>query len=505
MRRRLVGLVMLVGFGVIGMAGPVRAQARPLDGLDGYIENALKQFHGVGLAVAIVKDDSIVYARGFGVKKVGDPAPVTPKTVFAIGSTTKAFTAAALGMLVDEGKIGWDDKVTDRLPGFQLFDPAVTREIAIRDLLTHRSGLNRGDRLWMGSTLTRDQVIHQVRYHKPAYSFRTTWSYQNIMFLSAGQIVPAVTATSWDDFLKTRIFQPLGMTSTSTSIRDLASQPDVATPHDQRGGAVVAIPYRNIDNIGPAGSINSNVLDMAQWIRFHLNGGKVGGRELLKPKTEQELFTVQMPMRPESEIGFLYPGAQFLGYGLGWILFDEAGRKVAEHSGGIDGMLTELMLVPSEHLGVIVLSNNGASLVAFPLARGIINRYLGVKADPVAAMAPLVAALATQRQAIEDSLNRTRAKDTKPSLPLDAYAGEYSDPMYGTARVTVDGAKLVFKVESFRDALVLDHWHYDTFRGPWGDPTFGQAMATFRLDARGKVAGVTVEGLEYEFLRVVGK
>src|SRR6185295_11910011 len=221
-------------------------------------------------------------------RKLGDPAPVTPRTLFAVGSTTKAFTTAALGMLVDEGKLSWDDKVTDRLKGFQLYDPAVTREITVRDLVTHRSGLSRGDRLWMGSNLSRAEVIRRVRFHRPSTSFRTTFGYQNIMFLSAGEIIPALTGKSWDDFLKERIFTPLGMTSTSTTVRALRDQPDVAEPHELRNGAPATVPYRQIDNIGPAGSINSNVLDMAQWIRLHLNGGKVGGQVLLKPETERE-------------------------------------------------------------------------------------------------------------------------------------------------------------------------------------------------------------------------
>ena len=232
-------------------AQPKPKQTDPLMGLDGYVQDALVKFKGVGLAIAIVKDDSIVYAKGFGVKKLGEPAPVTPKTIFAIGSTTKAFTAAALGTLVDQGRLSWDAKVTDVMKGFELADPAVTRELTVRDLLTHRSGLSRGDLLWMGSDLSRAEVIRRVRFHRPTWSLRTTFGYQNIMYLTAGEIIPALTGQSWDDYLKATFFQPLGMSSTSTTVRGLEKQSDVATPHIDLDGKTVPIAYRQIDNIGP--------------------------------------------------------------------------------------------------------------------------------------------------------------------------------------------------------------------------------------------------------------
>jgi CubicO group peptidase (beta-lactamase class C family) len=495
---------------LITVPGAGVAQARgagrdPLAGLDAYIQDAMAKGNGVGLAIAVVKNDSIVYARGFGVRRLGEPAPVTPRTVFAVGSTTKAFTAAALGMLVDQGQLAWDDRVTRHLPEFELFDPAVTREITVRDLITHRSGLSRGDRLWMGSRYSRPEVIRRVRYHSPTWSLRTTFGYQNIMYLAGGEIIPAVTGVSWDDFLRDRIFQPLGMTSTSTTVRGLDRQPDVAQPHDRRDGKVVPVPYRNIDNIGPAGSINSNVLDMAQWIRLHLNGGKAGGRQLISPAIMRELHSPQMWLSPAAgELAMLYPGVNFLGYGLGWFLFDHAGRKVVEHSGGIDGMITELMMVPSEQLGVVVLSNNGASILAFPVARAVVNRYLGVAADPLPPSLAMAATLEEQGKKLEDSLERARARGRGPSLPLEAYAGVYDDPMYGAARVAVESGKLVLQGDGLAAELPLEHWHYDVFRGEWGDAALGKAFVTFRLAADGSVAGLRVDGLEPEFTRRAG-
>jgi CubicO group peptidase (beta-lactamase class C family) len=491
---------------VLAISLPVVAGAQkptgrsPLTGIEAWIDTAMVKGHGVGLAVAVVKDDSIVFAKGFGVKKLGDPAPVDPKTIFAVGSTSKAFTAAALGMLVDEGRIGWDDKVTDRLPGFQLYDPAVTREITIRDLLTHRSGLSRGDRIWLGSNLSRAEVIRRVRFHRPTWSFRTVWGYQNMMYLTAGEVIPAVTGTTWDAFLKDRIFTPLGMSSTSTSTRGLETQADVAQPHEDVDGKITTIPWRNIDNVGPAGSINSNVLDMAQWIRFHLAGGSVGGKQLLRPETHRELLTPQMWIRSAEGLETFYGSTHFLGYGLGWFLFDRAGRKIIEHSGGIDGMITELILVPEEKLGVIVLSNR-SSLLAFPVGQHIVDQYLGQgNVDRLGSFLASQTQSEARERTVEDSLTRSRAASSRPALAIEAYTGTFDNPMFGPARVALESGKLVVQIQSQRNPLNLEHWQYDTFRGAWGDRHFGKAFVTFRV-VNGTATGLTIDGIEQEFVR----
>ncbi|MBM4186242.1 MAG: DUF2911 domain-containing protein [Gemmatimonadetes bacterium] len=501
---RLFAATLLVVVGTdIGVAQRPRARqaSDPLAGLDAYIQDGMTKLKGIGLAIAVVKNDSVVYAKGFGVKKLGDPSPVTPRTLFAVGSTSKAFTTAALGMLVDEGRFGWDTRAGDLLKGFEVSDPKVTREITVRDLVTHRSGLSRGDRLWMGSNFSRAEVLRRVRYHQPSWSIRTTFGYQNIMYLAAGEIIPAVTGRSCDDFLKERIFLPLGMPTTSTSVTALKDQPDVATPHTAIDGTVVPIEYRNIDNIGPAGSINSNVLEMAQWIRFHLNGGSVNGRPLLAPATHREMFATQMWLRPEGEMAMLYPGANFLGYGLGWFLYDQVGRKVVEHSGGIDGMITELIMVPSERLGVIVLTNAGGSLAAFPIARAVINRYLGVDQDPIAAIAPMVAMVESLGKKAEDSIAKARVVGKGPSLALEAYAGVFDNPMYGPARVTLANGSLAVSVDGQEHPLDLGHWHYDVFRGASRDKRLGRTWVNFRLGNDGGVAGLSIDGLEQEFVR----
>ena len=237
------------------LAGPLPAQQGLLKGLDAYVAQALKDWEAPGLAIAVVRHDSVVFARGYGVRELGKAETVDANTIFAIGSTSKAFTAALLGMLVDQGRIRWDDPVTRYLPGFQLYDPYVTREITIRDLLTHRSGLARGDGLWAASGYRRDEVIRRVRFLKPSWSFRSQYGYQNIMFLTAGELAGRVYGKSWDEVVRQQIFEPLGMTRTRTSVDALKGMDDVATPHERIDDAVRPVEWMNIDNIGPAGSI----------------------------------------------------------------------------------------------------------------------------------------------------------------------------------------------------------------------------------------------------------
>lgn len=242
------------------------ATAPPPD-IDAYVARVMKTFEVPGLSLAIVKDGQIVLTKGYGVRETGKLEPVDEHTLFGIASNTKAFTATALAMLVDEGKLRWDDPVVRHLPWFQLYDPYVTRELTVRDLLTHRSGLGlgAGDLLfWPGTTFTRDEILHRMRYVKPASSFRSRYAYDNILYLAAGQIIPAITGKSWDDFVRERIFSPVGMTSSTTTVSGFKRGQNVATPHARIEGQVQPIPWMNIDNTAPAGAINSSAADMAK-------------------------------------------------------------------------------------------------------------------------------------------------------------------------------------------------------------------------------------------------
>ncbi|HEV8712564.1 MAG TPA: serine hydrolase domain-containing protein, partial [Candidatus Binatia bacterium] len=327
--------------------------------------------------MAIVKDDAVVFTKGYGVRTLGDPTPVTAPTVFWIGSATKAFTVASLAMLVDAGKLRWDDPATKYLPGLQLYDPYVTRELTVRDLLTHRSGLEGADFLWDGSGYDRDEILRHLRYLEPSWSFRSRFGYQNIMYLAAGQIIPAVTGQSWDTFVQERIFTPLGMTASHTSVTALPSGGDVAAPHAWIEGKVQPLPWHNLDNIGPAGSITSNVLDMAQWVRLQLGEGTYQQVQLFSAAVAKEMHMPQTVIRPEPPWSWFFPEAHFVLYGLGWFLHDYQGRKVVEHGGGTSGIRALVTLLPEEKLGLVILTNLGEIFLPEALRYRVFDAYLG--------------------------------------------------------------------------------------------------------------------------------
>jgi len=476
------------------------AQEAPSKDFDDYVNKALKDWDVPGLAIAIVKNDQIVFAKGYGVRKLGDTSAVDEKTLFAIGSSSKAFTSAAIAMLVDDGKLKLDDPATKYLPGFQLFDPYVTRELTVRDLLCHRSGLERGDFLWYGTSYSRDEIVRRVRYLKPTWSLRSMFGYQNIMYLAAGQIVAGVSGKTWDDFIRDRIFKPLGMTSSSTSINDLKNADDVATPHAKIEGKVEIIPWRNIDNIAPAGSINSNVVDMAQWVRLQLGEGVYKGQRLISSGGAKEMHTAQTVIRMDPPWTLFYSDAHFLNYGLGWFLHDHRGRKVVEHGGNIDGMSALVAMIPEEKLGLVILTNLNGTPLTSAIANRVYDLYLGVPPrDYSADLLKNYNALLEQGKQAQKKIEESRVKGTSPTLALDKYAGAYKDEMYGDAKVAVQNGKLVLTTPGFVGEL--DHWNYDTFQVTWRERSLGKALVTFTLNARGKVDEMKLPDLQISFKR----
>lgn len=481
------------------------AQQPPLNGFDDYVNKAIHDWEVPGLAIAIIKNDQVVFAKGYGVKKLGDPAPVDERTLFAIGSSSKAFTAAAVAMLVDEGKVKWDDRVTKYLPGFEAYDPYVTRELTVRDLMSHRSGLERGDMLWYGSENDRDEVLRRVRYLKPTWSLRSTFGYQNLMFLAAGQLVARVSGKSWDEFIRERIFIPLKMTASDTSIKDLKDSDDVASPHAKIEDKVEVISWRNIDNIAPAGSINSNVSEMAQWVRLQLNQGTYNNVRLFSSGVAREMHTPQTVIRAEPPYSQLYPEAHFINYGLGWFLSDYRGKKLVEHGGAIDGMRAEVAMIPEEKLGLVVLTNLHGSVLPHALMFKVFDMYLGApQRDWCGELLKTIKGLEEQGKAAEKKREAERVMGTSPSLALDKYAGTYMNDLYGNVKVTHENGKLsVHFGPAFNSAL--EHWHYDTFRAKFVAAGVTNAYVTFSLNAQGKIESVTLSlsGLtDYPFKRI---
>ncbi|HKK28260.1 MAG TPA: serine hydrolase [Gemmatimonadota bacterium] len=497
-RRALLALVALLGWALPRRAA---AQAAPLGGLDDYVRKAMAAWKVPGLALAIVKDDSVIYARGYGVREAGSDAPVDESTIFAIGSSSKAFTTAALAMLVGEGKLSWDDPVTRYLPRFQLHDAYPTRELTVRDLVTHRSGLPRCDLMWYGTHYDRDQVLHRVRFCEPAWSFRSHFGYQNIMFLAAGTVAARVEGVRWDALIEHRIFGPLGMTRSSTSVDSLEGMSDVATPHVVVDDSVRAIPWRNIDNIGPAGSINSSARDMARWLRFQLAGGVLDGDTLVAPDALAETHRPQMVIRQEPPWKELQPSGHFLDYGMGWFLHDYRGREIVEHGGSIDGMRAEVALMPEERLGLVVLTNKGGSSLGTPLMFRIFDAFLGApRKDWAARYASVQDSMERQQEKREEDLRKSRVEGTEPSLELSGYAGTYADSLYGEVRVRERDGALVLDYDDGAFTSRLEHWNYDTFRARWNDIVrraggLAGSLVTFHLDARGRVASLEVPGM----------
>ena len=501
---RLLGQLLLLA----ALAQVALAQNGSLNGLDDYVQKAMKEWEVPGVAIAIVKDDQIVLAKGYGVRKIGEPTAVDERTLFAIGSSSKAFTAASIAILVDQGKVKWDDPVTKYLPGFEMYDPYVTRELTVRDLLTHRSGLQRGDFLWYGTENDRDEILRRARFLKPSWSLRSTFGYQNIMYLAAGQLVAKVSGKTWDEFVQQHLFAPLAMTSSSTSVNALKTAANVASPHSKIDERLQPIPWRNIDNIAPAGSINSNVLDMAQWVRLQLGQGTIKNGRVFTAAAAKEMHASQTIIRYEPPYALWYPEAHFLNYGMGWFLSDYRGRKLVDHGGAIDGMRALVALMPEEKLGVVVLTNLSGSLLPVALMYRVFDGYLGAPPrDWSAEMRKTAKTLEEQAKAAEKKQESERATGTKPSVSLDKYAGTYRNDLYGDVKVTNNDAKLNFR---FGPAFTsdLEHWHYDTFRARFLAAGDAKTFVTFALNAQGKVDTLTLgmPGMsDYPFKRIPEK
>jgi CubicO group peptidase (beta-lactamase class C family) len=481
------------------LTGAAHAGADPLQGLDEYINKAIKEWDVPGLALAIVKDDQIVLSKGYGLRKLGETTPVDQDTLFAIGSASKAFTAAALGMLVDEGKIKWDDPAAKYLPSLQLYDPYVSHEITIRDLLSHRSGLERNELVWYGSSNNREEILRRLRYIKPGSSFRSKFGYQNVMYLAAGQVIPAVAKTSWDEFVQEKIFKPLNMTGSLTSTRPLVAAPDVAAPHQKIEDRVQVIPWRNIDNIGPAGSINSNVRDMAQWVRLQLGEGMYEKKRLLSSGVMQQMHAPQTIVPLEGITAKLNPNAHFMCYGLGWFLQDYRGRKLIQHGGNIDGMSAMVALLPEEKVGLVILTNLNGNQLPQALVYRIFDAYLQVPPrDWSAELSKTMKGIEELSKKALKKQEDERVKDTRPSLPLDRYAGTYKDDVFGELKIVLNKDRLLARLGPI--TADLEHWHYDTFRATPRERSLPKMMMSFALDARGKVEQLKTTGLGSELV-----
>jgi CubicO group peptidase (beta-lactamase class C family) len=462
------------------------AQADPLAGLDAWIEREMSLWQIPGMAVGVVRNDSLVYARGFGVLGLEDPRPVDEHTLFGVASTTKAMTVAALALLVDEGRLHWDDPVIEHLPDFRLADPWVTRNVTVRDLLTHQVGVGRmtGNRLRYLPNRTREEVMYRMRYHEPEAQFRSAYVYSNVMYMVAGEVVRAASGVSWDEFLATRLFQPLGMTRSNTTVDAIAAGENAAWPHQEMDGVVVPIARRNFDVVGASASVNTSIRDMSRWMRLHLGEpGVLEGQRLLSDSVMRQMHSAQVATGGSS-----LQDAPFRAYGLGWNLSDYRGRTMAQHGGATDGMNTTLVLMPSENLGVIVMTNTFNSLMN-AVANRVLDAHLGVDGpDWGEAYRQSYQRAYERAQARRDSVHDARIPGTAPTLGLDAYAGAYVDSLYADARVRREGDGLVLHFWDDPDMVAdLEHWHHDTFRVVWRNRAMREEWIWFTLGQDGAV------------------
>ena len=480
------------------------AQARPAGpppNFDAYVASVMKQFDVPGMGIAIVKDGQVVLAKGYGVKRLGSSDKVDADTRFGIASNTKAFTALALGMLVEEGKLEWDAPVVNYLPQFMMWDSWVTRQITVRDILVHNSGLGlgAGDLLWWPpTTYTPQEIMQRLRYIEPATSFRSAYAYDNVLYLVAGQLIQAVSGQSWSDFVTNRIIRPVGMKeATTTHAAAGDAQGNVSGTHAKVDGVVRVIKPFSDPNTDPAGGINAGANDMARWMIAQMDSGRVGDKRLWKQATTRQQWSVVTPLPTGPAPKELAPyTANFQGYGLGFFLRDYRGEKLVTHTGGLPGYVSLLMMLPNQKVGVVVLTNQESGAAFQAIGLHVLDYYLN--APPFDWLGGY-----TRRMARADSLmaaeNRATAaaRDSlsKPSLPLPRYATTYEDAWYGTVTVTFENGGLVMKFDK-TPALVGDlvHWQYDTWLVKWRDRELrADAFVTFTLNEEGKVAGATMK------------
>ena len=463
--------------------------------LDQTVEEVLASWKIPGIAVCVVKDDEVLLARGYGVRELGRPEAVDEHTLFAIASNTKAFTAAAVGMLVQEGKLDWDDPVSKYLPWFRLYDAHATGLMTVRDLLCHRAGLGTwaGDMLQF-STYPPREVLERVRHIEPAYPFRAGYGYSNLMFIAAGMVVEAVSGMSWDDFIRERLFTPLGFGDSVTAPMFFGTRTNIAAPHEEYEGEVRKVGYREDAGFGAAGSICGSVADLSRWLRMQLNGGQLEGKQILDPAILEETHTAQTLIRMLPEDQKMFPMRHITAYGLGWFMNDHDGRLMIRHTGGLDGMLSSTVMLPEERLGVVVLTNKLPNMGYLALSYHLIDRMRGVEGPDWFEKYREYEKNAHGK--LEDAKKRlyaARVNDTHPSLPLEAFAGEYEAPVIGKAVIEAEGEGLHIHLKAHPSLTgVLSHWHYDSFMCKWDDPALGESLIPFTGDGQGHITGFKV-------------
>ncbi len=504
----MLGLAVRAATGLALVMAAAAAQAEPPPGFEQRVEDLRKAFGAPGVAVTIVEDGKVTLARGWGVRDITTSQPVDADTIFFTGSTGKAFTNAALATLVDAGKLNWDDKVIDHMPDFRMWDPWVTREMTVRDLLVHRSGLGlgQGDLLFLpNSTLSRKETVRRIRYLKPATSFRSGYAYDNILYMAAGQLIEEVSGETWERYIHDHVFAPLGMNSSTDTAEEFRANPDHARPHSRTGGPIHGLGKQAplddgatiAQNAAPAGGLAISANDMGRWLLTQLGRGKIPGRDnrLFSEEQSEQMWTgvVPTPVR-QFPPQFAVTEANFNLYALGWDVSDYRGAKVVGHDGAVLGSQATIALLPDKNIGIFIAANSEDGEIILGLRDELLDYYLGHSKDswPEKFHDFKMKALANAAKQVDTKANA--AAKVGPSLPLDRYVGDYTDPWYGTISVRRSGTGLsiAFPHSSGMEGP-LTHFQYDTFKTK---PTLGwvePAYVSFAVDADGKVDQVTMK------------
>lgn len=468
LRWRRSTLALVLAFSVALPASTQVASARYTaeitDDLDQFIPAQMQKWKVPGLAIAVVQNGQVIYSHGFGLRDVKSNLPVTTKTIFAIGSISKSFTALSMGILNDEGKLDWDKPVRQYLPEFQLYDPVASERMTPRDLISHRVGMAGHDLIWYSSDFSREELVHRLRFLQSNHDFRSGYRYNNMLVMTAGYLIGKISGQTWEDFVRQNIFQPLQMNSSNFSVLDSQKSSDFAQPYqkDEHTGVVSQIPFHPLSPVGPAGSINSNVEDMARYAIFQLGKGKVGERQIVSENNLGLNHTPQVPMPaglPSKELG---PRS----YAMGWVIASYRGHPLWWHNGGIGGFYALLALLPDENFGVVILTNLlDDDPIPEIISYRLYDHLLGL--EPVDWVKRTEEREAKQKAAEDEELKKElseRKPNTHPSHELNDYAGRYEDPAYGILTIQAAGDSLTATLNKLW--FPLHHYHYDVFEVP---------------------------------------
>ncbi|MGE3063766.1 MAG: serine hydrolase [bacterium] len=453
-------------------AGETADYSALIKDVDAFVDSVMKTHNVPGVSIAVVKNNEVILAKGYGYRNLKEKLPVTKNTLFCIGSSTKAFTATALSIASDEGYLDFDEKVTKYMPDFELNDKSVSDNALVKDLLTHRIGLPRHDFMWYGSSFTREEIYKRLKYLELSAGLRETFQYQNHMFMTAGLLLERVTGKTWEDFVKERIFVPLNMNETNLSTDDSKKSADYALPYLLDNKKITEIPFREFPAMGPAGTINSNAVDMANWLMFNLNRGNVNSKQLIADASFARMTTPQMIASPVSgSEENSYPS-----YGMGWFIQYYRGHYIVHHGGNIDGFSALVSFFPDDSFGVVVLTNMNAT----PLT-SIINYYISdrlMNLEPVN-WSERIATSEDKAEEVVKSAVEQRVKNTKSSHSLNSYAGTYENKGYGLMKIDYKNGKLHLKYNILD--MDLNHYHYDVFSGK--SKMLGDMEMKFRFES----------------------